>query len=229
MYPLNGVIGLHKLLTRVCLVVFALAALGLSGQGDAQRAKDTNSRLYRWVDDKGVVHYGDSVPPEYADRDRNVLNEQGVRVGFEEGTVTDEERAAADRDRATVEAERLEKAEVARRDRMLLETYLTVADIEDLRDRRLELLESQIKVTELYLANLRKRLTALQKEASGFTPYSEKPDAQPVPENLALDISRTSASIDSYEQTLARTRSDQEALRASFDNDIQRFKELKGG
>jgi len=32
---------------------------------------------------------------------------------------------------------------------MLIQTYIAVADIEDLRNRRLELLESQIKVTEL--------------------------------------------------------------------------------
>ena len=105
----------------------------------------------------------------------------------------------------------------------------TVADIEDLRDRRLELLESQIKVTELYLGNLRKRLVGLQSEAEDFKPYTTRADAPQIPENLALDISRTTASISLYEQTLARTRADQQALRSSFDNDIARFRELKGG
>jgi hypothetical protein len=112
---------------------------------------------------------------------------------------------------------------------MLLDTYLSVSDIEDLRDRRLELLESQIKVTELYLGNLRKRLVGLQAEASDFKPYTTRPDAPQVPENLALDIRRTTASISLYEQTLSRTRSDQQALRVSFDEDIARFRELKGG
>jgi hypothetical protein len=106
---------------------------------------------------------------------------------------------------------------------------LSVADIEDLRDRRLELLESQIKVTELYLGNLRKRLVGLQAEAEDFKPYTARADAPQIPENLALDISRTTASILLYEQTLARTRADQQALRTSFDNDITRFRELKGG
>jgi hypothetical protein len=112
---------------------------------------------------------------------------------------------------------------------MLLETYLTVGDIEDLRDRRLELLESQIKVTELYLGNLRKRLVGLQAEAGNFKPYTTRQDAPQIPEDLALDISRTTASIALYEQTLARTRSDQAALKASFNDDISRFRELKGG
>lgn len=200
----------------------AIAALLLSATAAAQK-------LYRWVDDKGVVHYGDSIPPEFANRDRSILNQHGVAVGFEEGEVTPEERAALEQREAEEAAEREQRALANRRDNMLLETYLSVADIEDLRDRRIELLESQIKVTELYLTNLRKRLVALQEEASNYKPYTAKADAPQVPQNLAVDLSRTAASINNYERMLARTREDQELLRASFEKDIERFKELKGG
>jgi hypothetical protein len=204
-----------------------IAACALPSIGGAQRQEST--RLYKWTDKNGVVHYGDSIPPEYASIDRNVLNDHGVAVGFEQGEITAAEQAEIDRRKAAEEAERQAKAEVARRDRMLLETYITVSDIEDLRDRRLELLESQIKVTELYLNNLRKRLVGLQEEATAYKPHSTVPNAPQIPANLALDISRTAASINVYEQTLARTRADQQALRASFNDDIERFKELKGG
>jgi hypothetical protein len=207
--------------------LLVVAAFALPSNGSAQR--QDGPRLYKWTDKNGVVHYGDSIPPEYANRDRDVLNDQGVAVGFEQGEITADEQAEIDRRNAAEEADRLAKAEIARRDRMLLETYIAVADIEDLRDRRLELLESQIKVTELYLNNLRKRLVGLQEEASVFKPYTAAPDAPQVPADLALDISRTAASINVYEQTLARTRADQQALRSSFDNDIARFRQLKGG
>jgi hypothetical protein len=212
---------------RHIAMVVALAALALPLAGYAQ--KPDGPKLYRWVDDKGAVHYGDSVPPQYANRDRNVLNNQGVRVGFEEGEVTAEERAVIVARETEAAAEAAAKAEIVRRDRMLLETYLTVSDIEDLRNRRIELLESQIKVTELYLANLRKRLISLQDEASHYKPYTVRESAPQIPENLAIDISRTTASINLYEQTLARTRSDQANLKSAFDNDIARFRELKGG
>lgn len=210
-------------MTKRAHIIAVLAALALPAVGSAQ----SNARLYRWVDADGNVHYSDTIPPHQANRDRSILNSQGVAVGFEEGEITPEERAEKRRLEAIAEAERAAKAEVARRDRMLLETYLSVQDIEDLRDRRLELLESQIKVTELYLSNLRKRLVNLQQEASAYKPYTSREDAPEIPPNLALDINRTMASIDSYEQTLRRTRVDQEALRASFDRDIERFKELK--
>jgi hypothetical protein len=186
-------------------------------------------KLYRWVDDQGVVHYGDHIPPEYANTDRDILNQHGVTVGFEEGEITAEERAEMQRLQAIEdEAERI-RTESVRRDRMLLETYISVADIEDLRDRRLELVGAQIKVTELYLTNLRKRLVGLQREASAYKPYSAAQNAPDIPQNLSLDISRTLASINLYEETLTRTRSDQEKLAYSFELDIERFRQLKGG
>lgn len=205
---------------RATLLV--VAAIALPSIGSAQK-------VYKWTDANGQVHYSETVPPEFANRDRVVLNDQGVHVGTEEGEITDAERAVAQEREAQAEADRKAKEEIARRDRMLLETYISVADIEDLRNRRLELLESQIKLTEVYLGNLRKRLVDLQSEASNYKPYTTREDAPQIPENLALDMSRTTASIALYEQTLSRTRADQTALRNSFDDDIARFRELKGG
>jgi hypothetical protein len=212
-------------LLRFGATLLVVAAFALPSISSAQ---SPGTRLYKWTDREGVVHYGDKIPPEYANLDRSVLNDQGVRVGFEEGEVTDAERAVlAERERA-FEADRQAKAEIARHDRMLLQTYLSVADIEDLRDRRLELLESQIKVTEQYLANLRKRLAGLQDESKLYKPYNERPDAPELPDNLVLDLSRTLASIRLYEQTLIRTRAEQDSLRETFAADITRFRELKG-
>ena len=213
------------MLTRIGAVLFLIAAFVLPSNSTAQ----DGPRLYKWTDANGVVHYGDKVPPEFANIDRDVLNTQGVQVDFQEGELTAAERTEKERRAAEQQAALQARLEIARRDRMLLATYITVSDIEDLRDRRLELLGSQIKVTELYLGNLRKRVLALEAEAGAFKPYSTREDAPQIPENLALDISRTVASINLYEQTLARTRSDQEALRDSFDSDIERFRELKGG
>jgi hypothetical protein len=211
-------------LRKLGAILLVVAAFALPSIGSAQ----SQPKLYKWTDKNGVIQYGDKIPAEYANVDRNVLNDQGVRVGFEEGEITEEERAViAERERQA-EAVRLARLEVARHDRMLLETYLSVADIEDLRDRRLELLASQIKVTELYLNNLRKRLVDLQEEAGGYKPYTPVANAPQIPEYLAVDISRTTASIFVFEESLARTRADQEALRASFDKDIARFRELKG-
>lgn len=185
-------------------------------------------QLYRWVDENGVVHYGDHVPPEYADRDRTVLNSQGVAIATEEGALTEEELEALERQRAQEEAALNAQAEIARRDRMLLETYLSVAEIEHLRDSRLEMLESQVTVTELYLSELGERLERLRADAARYKPYSDREDAPELPEQLASEIESVEASIASYRQRIERTRSEQARLKAQFDSDIERFKQLKG-
>ena len=123
----------------------------------------------------------------------------------------------------SAQADQREKDKSAQRDRVLLETYSSVAEIEDLRNRRIEEMESQIRGTEDYLGKLRERLVGLQAEASQF-----KQDASQIPESLALDISQTTAAIPQHEQTLLRMRADQDAAKQSFDNDIARFRELKG-
>ncbi len=207
---------------------FLLAALAAAVSCSAY-AQKRDGEIYRWVDENGVVQFGDRIPPEHANRDRDVLNDQGVRVRFEEGEITPEERAEMER-QEQLEAERArEHAQRVRRDRMLLETYLSVQDIENLRDRRLELLESQVKVTQLYLTNLRKRLESLRQEASRYQPYSDDENAPPLPENLATDIERTEQSLAVYEERLSSTREEQQELRESFAADIARFRELRGG
>lgn len=208
----------RSLIVLICLA-WGVAALAASN--------DKQGMTYKWTDDEGRVHYGDRVPPQFVDRDRELLNEQAVRVGVEEGADTPEERAEKARIKALQEEARAQKLAVAKRDRILLETYLSIEEIEMLRDRRLELMESQIKVTEQYLNNLRKRLLTLQQEAIGYKPYSDKPDAPEIPSNLDLDISRTVASINLYERTLATTRDLQAEVREKFARDITRFGELK--
>ena len=184
--------------------------------------------LYRWVDDEGVVHYSDHVPQVYSSRDHEILNGQGVAVRHVEGAATEEELAERARVAALQEAEAEAALALAQNDRVLLDTYLSVAEIESLRDRRLGLLGSQLNATELYLENLIKRLDELQLTAKNFKPYSENPDARPVPVYLELDMSRTADSIELYEETLLRARDQQDTLTEAFARDIRRFQELTG-
>lgn len=200
----------------VLLIVSSLCLAGMTASAQ---------KVYRWVDGNGVVHYGDSVPPEFADRDRDLLNKQAVSIGFERGELSAAEIAERDRLVAAEEVRQRQERETAQRDQVLLDTYLSVSDIEELRDRRIELLESQMQVTEQYLGNLRKRVKSLEREAAR---YSEKsPDSEEMPENLALELSRTLASIDLYEENLERTRLEKDQLREAFAMDIARFKQLK--
>jgi hypothetical protein len=201
--------------------VFALTILVASSSVTAE-----GLRAYRWVDDAGVTHYGDRVPPEHAGSELSVLNEQGITVNTVEGTKTPEELAKEGRDRELRAAQIKKRDEALLRDRVLLSTYLSVEEIEALRDRRMELVDGQMRVIQIYLDNLREKLIKLEKESQRFSPYSSDPNARPIDEKLARELSDTLDSIMLYEKNLSKTRAEQDMLVSKFAADITRFEDL---
>lgn len=201
------------------LVVAGLGLLAANADGQEIRC---------WTDDNGIRRCGDSVPPDQVRHDRELLNRQGVRIGTEQGEITPEEQAEIDRLRLE-EEQRLAAIEESRRyDQMLLDAYLTDDQIEDLRDRRLELMDSQYRIIEIILRNLYRKLDSLERDAQRFAPYNDSEDAPPIPQNLATDIDRTQSAIRIREQAAEDIRSKQEQIRQDFQRDIDRFRQLKG-
>jgi hypothetical protein len=187
----------------------------------------TEDRVYTWVDKQGVTHFGDSVPAEYAEQDKTVLNAHGVPIATIEGRRTPEQIEAAARQRAAEEKAKQDAVLARQRDQNLLATYLSVEEIEALRDRRVEILEAQARVTIQYLEQLRTRLGGLEQQALAFRPYTADEHAQPLPEHLAEDLVRTVNEVRSQERNLATKRAETQKLREQFGRDIARFGELK--
>lgn len=187
-------------------------------------ASNKDAKAYKWVDKDGVVQYSDMVPPDAADAHKDALNEHGVVIGRIEGKKSEEE----------LEAERLalaaEEERQARRkaDLALLGTYLSVEEIEDHRDRRIELFTAQSRVTELYLKNLQRRLKKLEQEASHYSPYSPDPDAPMIDQELIAEIQETESTIERHQGNLLKYEQDVGRIRDRFEIDIERFRELKG-
>jgi hypothetical protein len=175
---------------------------------------------YKWVDDQGVVHYGDSIPPQYAQKESTILNKEGVIVGHKEATKTAAQLAAA---QAAEEAAARQK----QRDSFLLATYTSVKDIEQLRDERLLQIKSQRVAAEQYVASLGERLTALQTRAQNFKPYSTRPDAHRMPDDLAEQMVHTLNDIRAQKAALTTSREEEARTEAQFESDIDRYKELR--
>jgi hypothetical protein len=154
-----------------------------------------------------------------------VLNDRGMQVRLIEGEATRLKRLEREAEEGKVRAQ---KAESALRDRTLIETYLTVEDIERLRNQRLDMLNAQYRVTEQNIANLRERQTRLEVQIARFKPYSDNPNAPPLPEHLAAEMVSSVNGMHVYEESLASNRKEQAQLNAQFDADVKRFKELKG-
>lgn len=202
----------HGILTLIVLASAASAAL--------VQAAPQGMVVYRWVDSHGVVHYGDSVPPQYARVAREILNSEGVEVGHVNAAMTPAQRAARRAARARQEAQK-------QHDYFLLNTYASVKDIKALRDERLSQLESQQSAARQYVQSLQARLSSLQSRAMQFKPYSARPDARPMPDELAQELVQTLKEVQLQNQSLAQRRQQEAAVRAQFQADIERFEQLK--
>ena len=181
-------------------------------------------KVYKWVDAEGNIYYGDSVPVEFRERPKEILNEHGVTIESLEGKKTPEQLEQERKENAVRLTQELQQ----RADLALLQTYLTVDEIEMHRDRRVELFQAKSRVTELYLRNLESRLQKLRDNASRYQPYSTDSGAPMIDEGLAEDLRRTKDTINRHERNLMKYESDEKQIIERFDGDIARFKILKG-
>lgn len=196
------------------------AATVLALPGFAFSPANNGRVVYKWVDEKGVTHYGDHIPPEYAAQEQHVINSQGVEINRLEAQKTPEQLAADDQKRAEAEQNR-------NRDRNLLNTYGSVQEIERLRDQRVTLLSDQIKVTSQFLEVLNGRLKKLRAGSLSYRPYSSDPKAPVMPDQFAEDLVRLGNDIRTQEQNLSEKHSEETTMSKQFESDIARFKELK--
>jgi hypothetical protein len=202
-----------------CASCFALAAALAAAVVFAAPEPNTGKTTFRWVDEQGVVHYSDSVPAPAAGRDREVMNAQGVPVRHLDGQKSQDQLDREARARAAVIKQK-------QHDTFLMTTYTSAKDIEALRDSRLEQLKTQRSAGQQYIETLKSRLAALQTRALAFRPYSASPGARSMPDDLAENLVRTMDEMKTQTSALAKESEDETQLRAQFQADIERYKEL---
>jgi Domain of unknown function (DUF4124) len=195
--------------------------LGLAITGTAAAANN-QAAAYKWVDEQGVTHYGDSIPPQYAERELHLLNKQGVEVGHADAAKTTEQLAAEARIREA-------SLKQQQHDNLLITSYTSVKDIESLRDVRLDQLIGQRTAAEQYVENLHSRLVALQGRAKHFRPYNAQAGARRMPDDLAEDLVHTLNEMRTQSNALTSKNEEVAAVKAQFDTDIERFRELHDG
>lgn len=199
--------------TRLLVALAGSTALAFSGFVAAQ------TKAYKWKDKDGVTHYGDMVPPEYAEQGHQELNRQGVAVRDFPRQLSPAEAALAQQT-ASDEAKRVQ------RDSDLLTNYTRVADIEQLRDERIALINGQMELARGSMASADQRISGLQARLAGFKPYSTAANARRVPDQLAEEVVRALSERRSMATQLEQRAKEKAEQMASFDADIARYKVL---
>lgn len=177
---------------------------------------------YRWVDEQGRVHYGDHIPPEAVDRAYSVMNPQGITVKNVDKAKTSEQ--LAEERQAQLQREEKQRQEQERRlhDRILLDTYSTVDDLINTRDRHIATLEGLINVAQHKLSNLHAELDKLTKTAANL-----ERAGKPVSGDLREDIDNLRGQVERENSFIRGQREQQNELRAKFAADIARYTQLR--
>jgi hypothetical protein len=207
-------------IVRLIAVAATCCALHATPAWTASKAPSSKaSKTYRWVDKSGVTHYGDQIPPEYAQQAQTELNAQGVAVRETPRQLDPAEAAAAQKAAA-------EESRRRQHDSFLLTTYTRLSDIEQLRDERLALIDGQMELARGSITSNLSRLQGLQKRLLNFKPYSSSPTARSVPDPLAVELVQAMHEVKALQSALRSREQEKSAVRTKFDSDISRYREL---
>ncbi len=176
------------------------------------------AKMYKWVDDKGNVHYTDTLPPAAASQGNAELNKTGNVVRKTESAEERQKRLAA-------EAEAAERkkiaAEQARKDRALLATYTTEQEIDLARDRALEHHNLIVKSTQARLKQIEPGAKDLEKKVKAASK-----NGKPVPEHLQQQHDARRAEVEDARSTIKTNQEAMVKVRERYEAEKLRFREL---
>lgn len=180
------------------------------------------AKMYKWVDDKGTTHYGETIPPEYANKDRQLLNKSGVVVKTQD-ILTPDERRAKEAESVKIQAEEATIRDQRLHDKSLTDTYSSVGEIELSRSRNLQQVDARINSINSQLKMANANLLGLQKDAENRSKSGGK-----VPVSLQEDIKVAQDRVSILMQDLEKYKAEKQAVDARYNADKARYKELTG-
>ncbi len=195
------------------LALLVLAALIL-------RAPAVHATTYKWVDDKGVVHYTDKLPPEAINKGSVELNKQGLTVKKNDPALTPEQRRAREAEEERASQAQKARDELARKDRALLQTYTTESEIDLAKSRALSTIDGQMQSSQAYSATLNKKKQELTARLAAL---GDKPAPAALDRELANVIDELAKQAD----LIAAKQKEIAVATARYDADKQRWRELR--
>ncbi|MGB8337488.1 MAG: DUF4124 domain-containing protein [Burkholderiales bacterium] len=184
--------------------------------------------LVKWVDEKGVTHYGDAVPPEYANRGTTEFSKQGIIVKKTDAALTAEQRKSQEEQQARDKIEQKKATEQQRRDVAIFSTYTSEKEIDAVRDRTLQTIDAKLLVAEAQFNAALGLDDVLTKQ---LAPYAAKgldgKYARIAPMALVLAYEKNETEVKNLAEIRKQYQQERQQTIARFDADKGRYNELK--
>lgn len=191
----------------------SLLALGLLASWPAHA-------LYRWVDDKGAVHFSDRLPSDPKNGSA-VLNDKGQVLKLNPRQLSPEELQAKAEAEEKARKDKIAKDIQDRRDRALKSSYSDPKQIDEVLNRNLEQMAGYINATQTRREQASARIARLEEQKKRF--LSRK---KPVPQDLLDEIKEAQDEISKLDHGIELKRKEMEAEKAQAAQDKVRLQEL---
>jgi hypothetical protein len=204
-------------LTRISITLL-IASLFFTSVANAQN-------VYRWTDENGDVHYGPTLPPEFANKPYEILNRNGVLLQ----RVDDPSALLEKPEEVKEESQELEplftEQEVrTRSDSLLLLRYPEEADLTAAMENEVAQLGYDIRLIN------QSRASALTTLATQVGNAADRQRAgMPEDPDLRKEIGSLRNRLGSSEGRLMDLRERELAIRAEFESDLKRYRYLTNG
>ncbi len=210
--------GIYTNLTSIkvltCLILLGMSSIASAG------------KLYKWIDENGEVRYSDRMPVSEVKRKHQTLNAQGIVIATKEAARTEEEikvgKEAAKELQAKQEVERQNKEAQGRVDKVLLLTFSSEKEMSRVKNDRIDVLDSVIRLIYKSIATTEERLSRFQKTAQ--EQYISK--NKEVPGGLAQNIEESTRKLENREKQLSLKLGEKFKIEAQHEVDVARFRLL---
>jgi hypothetical protein len=201
--------------TGISILVLGLVLTAPSAQA---------ARTFCCADGQGKRVCSDVLPEVCNNKPYSEFNERGVRGPDHDAPLTDAQLAARDAElKKKRDSDKL-ALDQQRRDQALLSTYATEADLDTGRDRAVGEVERNIKQVQ---DKLDQALKDQKKLSSDLAQYKAK--GEDIPQDVKEQVSRNNLEVKGQQDALASKKQDIDRIKAKFEADRTRLRELRGG
>ncbi len=174
------------------------------------------------ADDKGKQVCSDVLPPACYGKAYREINERGITVKRVDAPLTAEQLAKKEEEAKQAKEEAQRKLEQDHKNRALLATYATEQDIDYMRNRAVSELQKAIEDSKVKLDDVAKKQVKLNEEAEF---YKKKT----LPFQLRNAMRENEDERKTFQSTIDTKQKDIAAVKAKYDDELARYRELKGG
>jgi hypothetical protein len=186
---------------------------------------------YRCTDAKGITHFGDTPPAQCGNVRIYELNKAGVVVRVIEPSLTAEQVAERERERAKAQEASRAAADARRRDNALLATYTTEKEFALALERDLRAIDDRIKAARERILAIDARRSELIEELEFYAAGRGKAFGkrrEPPPE-LVAEQDRLREEKGRLIERITRDEATMEEIRVRNERDRKRWMELTQG